>query len=484
MTTESMPPPDVGIIGAGITGLTAAFHLARAGFAVTVYEASDRAGGVICSHREGDWLAEGGPNTILQTAPAIGDLLDRLGLASRRCDSDPAAGARYVVRGGQPVDLPTSAWHFFRSSLFSGRAKLRLLGEPFIARGSGNESVADFVRRRLGQEFLDYAIDPLVTGIYAGDPAALSIRHAFPRIHALEATYGSLIRGQIFGARARRKRGDVSKANAKKFSFDDGLQVLPDTLRDHLGSAVRLRTRVLAIQRAAPGWELSLDQAGTTASQRHRAVLFCGTALSLARLKIQVPAAPDLSSLAKVHYPPVTSVVLGFRRADVRHPCQGFGMLIPHREGFGILGTIFSSSLFPRRAPDGHLTLTIYVGGVRNPEAAQLAEDPLVDLVRRDLGRLLGVEGAPVFRRITRWPHAIPQYNLGYEVPLQVLADLEHAAPGFFVTGHFRDGVALSDSLLNGGRVAERIGEYLRGGVAAAAAPAGLPTPSPLPKPS
>lgn len=446
-----------GIIGAGITGLTAAFRLRQAGHAVTVYEAAPRPGGVICSHRDGPWLAEGGPNTILETTAQVPALLEELGLTGRRCYSDPAADARFVVRGGRPVDLPTSGPAFFGSSLFSARAKLRLLAEPFIRRGHGDRSVADFVRHRLGQEFLDYAIDPLVTGIYAGDPAALSVVHAFPRIHALEERYGSLIRGQIFGARERKRRGDVSKASARKFSFDEGLQVLPDTLHARLGDAVRLNTRVVEVSRDAEGWQVLAEGPGETLRQRHRAVLFCGTAHSLARLNLRAEGAPSLAPLAEVHYPPVTSVVLGFRREQVTHPCCGFGMLIPHCEGFRILGTIFSSSLFPRRAPEGHLTLTTYVGGVRNAPIAALPDDELVALVVQDLDRLLGVRGQPVFRHLARWPTAIPQYNVGYGRFKDRLQELETRAPGFLVTGHFRDGVALSDALQNGARAAERL---------------------------
>jgi len=455
------PTRSIAIIGAGITGLTAAWHLMRQGIPVTIYEASDRTGGVIRSRRDGPWLAEGGPNTLLETSPVIRDFVDALGLASRRHYSHPDAGARFVVRDARPVELPGSALGFFRCRLFSTAAKLRLFREPFVSRGEGEESVAAFVKRRLGQEFLDYAIDPLVTGIYAGDPATLSVQHAFPRVYALEAQYGSLIRGQFLGARARKRRGDVSKATARKLSFDDGLQVLPDTLHTALREHVRLGTEVLALEPAPRGWRVEVRGPDGPRQDEHRVMLVTGTAPAVARLPIRSQAVPSLAGLAEVRYPPVTSVVLGFRRADVTHPCCGFGMLIPHREGFRILGTIFSSALFPWRAPEDHVTLTVYVGGARRPEVASLDDGPLVDLVVEDLRRLLGVNGRPVFAHLQRWPKAIPQYEVGYARYKELLDRVEALAPGLFFAGNYRDGVALSDSILTGARVAGRIQEHL-----------------------
>lgn len=452
----------VAILGAGITGLTAAWHLRKAGVPFTLYEASPRAGGVICSRRDGPWLAEGGPNTILETSPKITEFVDALGLSERRHYSSPEASARFIARGGKPVQLPGSGPEFFLRPVFSVGAKLRLLREPFVGRASQEESVAQFVSRRLGQEFLDYAIDPLVTGIYAGDPARLSVQHAFPKIHALEANYGSLIRGQILGARERKKRGEVSKANARKFSFDDGLQVLPDTLYSLLRDSIRLETRVARLESLPDGWRLGLETRDGESTACHRAVLICGNAYTVAHLNLQAPTPlPSLAPLAEIHHPPVTSVVLGFHRSKVSHPCQGFGLLVPHREGFGILGTIFSSALFPRRAPADHVTLTTYVGGVRNPDAATRPDGPLVDAVVRDLARLFGVSGPPAFTSITRWPRAIPQYEVGYGRFKSLLTELENQAPGLFVAGHFRDGVALSDSILTGLRNADRVRAFL-----------------------
>jgi protoporphyrinogen/coproporphyrinogen III oxidase len=452
----------VAIIGSGITGLTAAFELKQRGIASVLYEKGPRAGGVISSVETEGYLAEHGPNTMLETNPKIAELIRDLGLTERRLYSDPAAGKRFIVRNKRAVALPDSAFRFFTSGTFSIKAKLRLFLEPFIGKAAHEESVAEFVQRRLGREFLDYAIDPLVSGIYAGDPERLSIQQAFQKIHALEQRYGSLIRGQMLGARERKRRGEVSKATAKKFSFDRGLQVLPDTLRERMGEAVQFDSQVTGIVKTETGWQLEIERAGRSQVVEHAAVLFAGTAYSLAELRLEGDRPIGLAEFKEIYYPPVASVVLGFRRADVSHPLDGFGMLVPRVEGFNILGTIFSSSLFPGRAPQDHVTLTTYLGGASRPELAEKSEDELVALTCRDLETILGVTGKPVFRCVTVFKRAIPQYVVGYDRFKKRMDEIEREAPGLFLAGHFRDGVSLSDSILSGLRTAERIQQHFQ----------------------
>ena len=449
----------VAIIGAGITGLTAAFYLKRKGLAVTVYEASGRVGGVIQSIRKDGYLAEFGPNTLLETSPKISQLVKDAGLQSRRLDPDPTAEARYVVRYKRPIAMPASPPEFFTTELFSWKAKLAVLREPFIPRRRDGveESIGQFVVRRFNQEFLDHAIDALVAGIYAGDPNKLSVVHAFPKLKALEDNYGSMIKGQILGARERKKRGEVAKDRAPKFSFDEGLQVFPDTLAASLGDALKLNASVTRLARMTDGWTVYTQSATGESRTDHASVIFCGTAPKLATLKIEAVKPVDLGAFSEIRYPPVASVVLGFRREDVAHDCCGFGMLIPKIEGFKILGTIFSSALFPNRAPAGHHTLTTYVGGERYPELALLPEDKLVELVCADLQKLLGVRGQPTFRHVVLYPRAIPQYNVGYGRFKELMTTIETQAPGFYLAGHYRDGVSLSDSIVSGVNVAERV---------------------------
>ena len=461
----------VAIIGAGITGLTAAFYLKRAGVPVTVYETGGRVGGVIQSIRKDGFLAEFGPNTILETSPKIAQLVRDAGLESRKLATDPKAEARYVVRYGRPIEMPASVPGFFTTKLFTTKAKLAMLREPFIKprRDGVEESIAQFVVRRFNQEFLDHAIDALVAGIYAGDPHKLSLPHAFPKLKALEDNYGSMIKGQLFGARDRKKSGEIAKDRAPKFSFDEGLQVLPDALAAQLGDSLKLNTSVTKLTQTSDGWRV------TTASGEveHGAVIYCGTAHKLAELQLEDgrPALPRSHSneaaqqrrpaevFSEISYPPVSAVVLGFRREDVAHSCAGFGMLIPKIEGFKILGTIFSSALFPNRAPAGHVTLTSYIGGARYPELGLLPPEKLIETTLADLRTLLGVKGAPVFTHTKTWPKAIPQYNLGYGKYRDLLNDIEAKTPNLFFAGHYRDGVSLGDSIVSGVNIAERVGK-------------------------
>ena len=456
----------VAVIGGGITGLTAAFYLKRAGVPVTLYEAGSRPGGVIQSLRRDGYLAEFGPNTILETSPKIAQLVRDAGLQSRRLEPDPKAAPRYVVRYKRPIEMPGTPPGFLTTKLFTLKAKLAVLREPFVpARRDGvEESIAEFVVRRLGREFLDHAIDALVAGVYAGDPWKLSLPQAFPKLAQLEAKYGSLIKGQILGARERRKRGEIAKDRAPKFSFDEGLQVLPDTLRERLGGDAQFNTAVAKLEQTAEGWTLWLRSPDGEFAAAHSGVIYAGTAHKLAELKIEAGTPVNFAKFSEIRYPPVASVVFGFRREDVAHPCEGFGMLIPGIEGFKILGTIFSSSLFPNRAPDGHLTLTSYIGGERQPDLALLPPEKLFELTLADLRVLLGVHGAPTFQHCALYRKAIPQYNLGYGQYRELMTQIEAAAPKLFFAGHYRDGVSLSDSIVSGCNVAERVEKSLGAG--------------------
>ena len=436
----------VAIIGAGITGLTAAYELREQNIDCTVFEASDRVGGCIKTVREEGYLVECGPNSILETHPDIGKLVARLGLNGNKLPANPAANNRFIVRDGKPIALPTSPPAFIKSKAFSGRAKLRLLREPFItSKSNEQESLADFVVRRLGREFLDYAINPFVSGVYAGDPAKLSTCHAFPKLYALEQEYGSLIKGAIKGAKKRKQRAETASKDARMFTFDDGMDVLPNKLASILGNAVRLDSPVGKIEKTADGWAVDGEA-------------FTDVLIAIpthAQTRLDVPF--DLSAWNDIDYPAVTSLSLGFGINQFSHPLNGFGMLIPKIENRFSLGALFPASIFPDRAPAGMTLLTVFIGGSQSPERALMAKDEMLVKVLEDLRELLGLGGDPDFARASVWPRAIPQYNIGYERFLNHMKNIEQQNKGIHFAGHYRDGISVSNSMLSGMKAAERI---------------------------
>ncbi len=448
----------VAIIGGGITGLATAWYLRKLGVPVVVFEAKGQPGGVMASRREGDWLLETGPNTLFENTAAISDFLRGVGLENRRLVASPEANKRYVVRRGRPAALPATPLDFFTSPFLSVRTKLGVLAEPFRGRGpaEGDESVADFVTRRLGQEFLDFVVNPFVAGVYAGDPGALSVRHAFPKLHALERDHGSLIRGAL------RRRTATAGPKGSMISFPEGLAEVPLALASQLGSRLRLNHHVTAVRRIGWLWQVDFTSPQETGSGNFAAVICALPPDALAALKIEgVPESGSLAIMREIPQPAVASVFLGYRRGDVTHPLDGFGMLTPAVEKRRILGTLFSSTLFPGRAPAGHVALTTFVGGSRQPELCDRDDAALVAMVQEELADLLGVHGTPVICRVQRWPRAISQYVVGFQKFKDACYAVEAAAPGLFLGGPCCDGVSLSNCIGAGQRLAEAAGRRI-----------------------
>lgn len=454
------PQKSIAILGGGITGLAAAYELGQLGYKPTIFEASSRIGGVIETVRRDGFLAECGPNTLLETSPRIGKLITDLGLDSRKRYANPEMKNRYIVRGGKPVAMPLSPGQFITTKLFSLGTKLNLIKEPFIAPcpPDTEESLAQFVVRRLGQEFLDYAINPFVAGVYAGDPTKLSVQHAFPKLHALEQKYGSMIKGQILGARERKKRGTVSKDKAKMVSFDHGLQVLIDGLGEKIGDGINVSSGIESVEKIGDQWTVQ----GQGINATFDAVLPALPTYKMTNIAFKDSGTLDLSMLKDIIYPPVASIVMGFKREQIKHSLNGFGMLIPEVEKRHALGSIFTSSLFDKRAPEGHVTLTNYIGGMRAPQNALLPEDEIDALVLDDLNTLIGVDGTPVFVNRRIYKHAIPQYVVGYGKYKKLFNQLESQHSGLFFAGHYRNGISLSDSLLAGLEVADRMNQHFQ----------------------
>jgi protoporphyrinogen/coproporphyrinogen III oxidase len=463
----------VAVVGAGITGLVAAYALRRRGVNVTLYEASGHAGGSIRTTHADGFLAEHGPSAFVTSAP-VDTLLSQLDLLDDVIPADPEANRRYVMRRGTLLPFPVTPWAMLSTRLLSTRAKLRVLMEPLVkARtDTSDESVASFVRRRLGREVLDYAVDPFISGIFAGDPETLSMAHAFPRVSELEQRYGSLSRG-LMAQRREPSAPAVAPAvhdgplpasaprGARLISFIDGMQTLPDALEAALAGTVRLSCPVRLVHRHESRWVVDAGQDGASRARTVDAVVMATPAHILAAMELPAALRKVSAPVEQVEYPPVSTITLGFHRAEVAHPLDGFGVLIPSAEQRTLLGVLFNSSLFPSRAPDGFVVLTCFVGGARLAGRAREDADLLLERVLLELRQMLGVRGEPVFAKHVYWPRAIPQYTVGYQAVKDAADATEQQNPGLYLAGNYRNGVSVGDCIASGQQVADRVAGYL-----------------------
>jgi protoporphyrinogen/coproporphyrinogen III oxidase len=441
----------IAILGAGITGLTAAFRLTQRGHRVRVFEAAPRVGGAVQSVEADGWLSEAGPNTLMLGDVKLAGLLDELGLKGDLVMANTTAAThRFIVRRGRLMAAPTSPGGLLSTPLLSLGAKIRL-GAELLQRPRtrlADLSLEDFIRDHFGQEVVDFVLNPLVTGIYAGSPKRLSARYAFPPLWEIEQRVGSLGRG------LKAKAGGRAVGHAGIGSFQHGLQQLPDALAIRLPrETVQLSARVEAL---LPGrsWNVVWNDGATTHTEAFDTLVAALPAPALAQLRMGTLGERPLAALEGIEHPPVSLLFLGYPRARVAHPLDGFGLLVPEVEQRAVLGVLFSSTLFPNRAPPGHVALTVIVGGTRQPELARQDPARILATVQPELRELLGVDGVPMVQRHVFWPRAIPQYNLGYEVHLEAMAAAENAYPGLLIGGQARDGIALPACIAAGERLA------------------------------
>lgn len=444
---------EVAILGAGISGLAAGWSLQRAGRGVRIFEHHSRAGGPIESiHSEG-FLFEKGPNTIQIDGQDLLDAFADLGIVDQLVEANTEANKRYIVRNSLPAALPGSPRELFSTPALSLRGKLGILSEPFRRKGdSSDETLAETVRRRMGDEVLDYIVNPFIAGIYAGSPEEISTRYGFPKLYELEQASGSLIKGMIQSKKAKKRAGTAFKP--RLISFAAGLETLTQALANQLGETLAFDVRWERIQRTSDGWEL-LNTAGEMTHARELVIALPTS--GLLALPLPETISRPLAVLRDIPHPPVTAWHLGFQREQVKHPLDGFGLLIPEKESCSILGVMFNSTLFPGRAPEGQVALTVFVGGSRSPELTRLPNDSLLDRVLTDLERLLGVSGSPTYLDRVDWPRAIPQYGLNYGTILNTFETLESDVAQLHFMGHIRDGIALPKCLRAGLDISKRL---------------------------
>ncbi len=470
---SSIPNPRIAVIGGGITGLAAAHRLielareARTQFDVTLFEASDRTGGVVGTEQRDGYLVEVGPDMFVTDKPWAVDLCRRLGLEDDLIPTDNTFRRSLVLRKGKPVPVPegfmllspAKIWPVLTSPIFSLLGKLRMGCEYFIPRKSGNgdESLAAFVRRRFGREALDRLVQPLVGGIYTADPEQLSLRATLPRFLDMEREHRSVIRASRKTAAKRAAESAGSGARYGLFvSLRHGMRQLFETLIERITTAASIQRNTF-VTRIQPdnvgGWTV---ERGDGKTERFDSVLACVRAPQTAKL-VSVFDTALATELQTIEYASSAVVVSGHRLADIAHPLDAFGLVIPAIEQRKILAVSFSSRKFPGRAPDGRVLLRTFVGGAMQPDLMQLSDEEMRTVVLSELSELLGVRGEPDFLEVARYENAMPQYHVGHLDRVAKIESLTAAHAGLELAGNAYHGVGLPDCIHSAEMAAERL---------------------------
>jgi oxygen-dependent protoporphyrinogen oxidase len=449
----------ISIVGAGVSGLaTAQAVLTRKpDVEITIFEADQRVGGKVWTETSTDgYLCEGGVNGFLDKIPRTLELCKEVGVSPVAADA--AAQKRYVFSRNELHKLPEKPLEFLKSRLLSVRGRLRVIYET-IAGGTDNpdETLAQFGTRRLGKEAFERLIDPMASGVFAGDASKLSLKSCFPRIHEVEAEYGSLIRGLIKLQMKARREGNKNTPGpgpgGTLTSFDSGMSVLTDTLAEQLGSRVRLATPVKDISRDGNRYLLQLDN-----GEEEESDILILAAPAHAQAGMLQALDPSLAGLLdEIPYPALSVCCFGYRKQRVGKVLDGFGFLVPSKEQRAVLGTIIDSNVFPGRAPEDSILLRSMVGGARTPELATLPDEQLIGKVRADLQDILGITAEPDFIRIFRHQRAIPQYVTGHAARLEAIDKHLQRHPGLVLTGNAFKGVSLNDCVVNAWKTAQTL---------------------------
>jgi len=457
------------VVGGGITGLAAAHRSVEVArersteLELTVVEARDRLGGTIATEQAGGFLVEGGPDSFLSEKPWALALCRRLGVEHRLVRTDDRfrkvfvwrAGRLHALPDGFQLLAPTKLGPFVRSGLFSWRGKLRMALDLVMPRGtSDDESLGAFVRRRLGREALERVAQPLVAGIYTADPDDLSLTATMPRFFELERRERSIILG-LWRANRRAPQTGTSGARWSLFvTFQNGMEEMVTSIASRLPrGAVRLKHRVDGIERSGRGWKV-VGGLGPALEADH--VIVAAESYTASRLLRYVdPALATL--LGEIPYASSATVSFGYRRAEVPHALDGFGIVVPQTERRSVFACTFSSVKYPGRAPEGHVLLRCFVGGALNEGILESDDSALIASTRNELRELLGITDKPVLSRMARWTKAMPQYHVGHAGRVETIERCAAALPGLHLAGGAYRGVGIADCVRSGEAAAEQV---------------------------
>lgn len=463
------------VVGGGISGLAAAHHLFELNrerdieLQVILLEASQRLGGCIYTEQVGDYLVESGPDSFISEKPWALRLCERLGITSRLISTNPTHQNIYVVHKGSLEPLPegffllapTRLWPLIRTPLFSWRGKLRMVFELFLPRGGkdSDESLGSFVRRRFGSEVLERVAQPLIGGIYAADPERLSLAATMPRFLEMERTQRSIIRA-MWSERHGRSRNQQSGSGARWSLFVallGGMQELVDAIASQLPKgAVHLNTNATELE-----WNPAKKRSWTVTTDRGEKFEADGVILALpayASAGLLASLAPELAQeLRAVPYASTAIVSLAYRRAEIPHRLEGFGLIAPAIESRKIIACTFSSIKYSGRAPDGYVLLRAFVGGALQPSLLEQDDRTMETFVRQELAALLGVRAEPFFCRIHRYPRSMPQYQVGHQERVRQIEDHLKKLPALALAGNAYHGVGIADCVHSGEEASERL---------------------------
>ncbi len=448
------------VIGAGISGLSTAFFLSLdKDIELTLIEANEYPGGKAKTAIESGYIVESGPNGFLDNRPFTLELVKLLSIEDRLLKSSDKTRKRFVYKGGRLIKIPEDALSFLLSQILTFKGKLRVAAEYFVGKKEDDrdESVSSFVTRRLGKEALESLIDPMVAGIFAGDPDKLSIQAAFPPIWQLEKKYGGLIKGLL--ALKKERGGDVSASpGGTLWSFKGGMSELTKALFEKIEGEKLLGKQVKRILKRGRRFYVEWDNR----REAFDAVVVCTPAYSAAKLLSQLDS--ELSKkLSQIEYSPVAVVAMGFEKRGLGNELDGFGFIVPRSERRKILGVLFDSSIFPNRAPKGKVLLRAMLGGSRQPHLAFLPQKELEKIAYTEAKRILGLRHRPEFVKVFKHSKGIPHYRVGHLERVGEIFKLAQRHGGLFLNSNAYYGVGVNDCVFNAKRTAQKVKEFLEG---------------------